>query len=104
MGSSIKATFTIPNFVQDISPAKKPLRMPTNAGMKIIIMKKDFPDFGEVWYDPSQLANIIGFQHLANKHKVDYDRENDDFLVDMVHKTIQFIGTPQHLYGTKPQN
>jgi len=97
-GSSIPATFMNPDFVQDIRPAKKPLRMATNAGTKILTMKGDVPDFGEVWYDPSQMANIIGFQHLAEKHRVTYDTDNDDFIVDMGHKTIRFVGTPQRLY------
>ena len=97
-GSSIQATFNNPDFVQNIRLAKEPLRMTTNSGTKILTMKGDVPDFGEVWYDPTSMANIIGFRAMAKKHRVTYNTENDQFVVHMDNKTIRFIGTPQDLY------
>ena len=105
-GSSIEATFMNPDFVQDIRPAKKILKMATNAGTKKITMEGDVPGFGEVCYDPSQMANIIGFRHLAMKHDVTYDKTKDCFDVVMKRKKknriIRFVGTDDYLYVYKP--
>jgi len=97
-GSSIQATFNNPDFVQEIRHAKKPLKMATNSGTKILTLIGDVPDFGEVWYDPSSMANIIGFRSLAKKHKITYETNNDTFIVHMGEKTIRFVGTSQDLY------
>jgi len=72
--------------------------MATNSGTKILTLIGDVPDFGEVWYDPSSMANIIGFRSLAKKHKITYETNNDTFIVHMGKKAIRFVGTSQDLY------
>jgi len=59
-GSTIPATFMNPAFLTNISVSKKHLTMTTNAGTKVLTMKGQLKSFGEVWYDLTQVVNILG--------------------------------------------
>ena len=42
----------------------------------------DMPGVGVAKYDPKQLANILGFLHMAEKYCITYDNDKEDaFLV-----------------------
>ena len=58
-GSTMGATIMNPNFVTNIRVAKKPIKMQTNAGSKVITLEADVAGIGTANYDPTQLANIL---------------------------------------------
>ena len=55
--------------------------MQTNAGSKLLNLDGDLKGFGIAKYDPSHMANIMGFSHMADKYHVTYDNEKEDVFV-----------------------
>jgi hypothetical protein len=60
-GSTIKATFKTESMVGDVQEAAVPLEMNTNGGKVIVKKTGVVPRFGQVWYDPNMMANILNF-------------------------------------------
>ena len=90
-GSTMGATIMNPDFVTNIRLAKKPITMQTNAGSKLITLEADVSGFGTAYYDPTQVANIFGFAHMADKYRVTYDSKVEDaFLVHTGDGVIKF--------------
>ena len=77
-GSTIKGTFANPDMVEGIKISKKPIGMTTNAGRKVMNLEGQIKNFGTVYVDSTQMANIFGFSHLADKHRITYDSEKED--------------------------
>jgi hypothetical protein len=46
--------------------------------MKHMDTDGDLPGFGLAKYDADQIANIIGFSHMADMHKITYDNSVED--------------------------
>jgi hypothetical protein len=46
--------------------------MATNAGEKKMYLKGEVSGFGEAWYDPDQIANIVGFAKLEDQCRITY--------------------------------
>jgi hypothetical protein len=104
-GSTIGGTFMNPALVQNISTAKEPLGMKTNAGTKTMTLQGEVPGYDKVWYDPTQMANIFGFASLKDKHRITYDSAREDaFHVHSANGTIKFNRTPEGLYAYKPSD
>jgi hypothetical protein len=72
-GSMIPATVTNPDLVTNIRISKQPLTMATNTGMKILRHKMDIEGFGTAMCDKDQIANIMGFTHMAKQCRIQYD-------------------------------
>ena len=73
-GSTMGATIMNPDFVTNIRVAKKPIRMQTNAGSKVVTLEADVAGIGTAYYDPTQVANIFGYAHMADKYSVTSSR------------------------------
>ncbi len=71
-GSTLKATFMNPELVTDIQTTNTPILMRTNAGTKKIELEATVPGFGSTWFDPNQIANIYGFSHMVDEHRITY--------------------------------
>jgi hypothetical protein len=78
--------------------------MRTNAGTKKIELEATVPGFGPTWFDPHQIANIYGFSHMVDEHRITYDSDKEDaFLVHSDNNgTIKFERTPDGLYVYRP--
>ena len=104
-GSTIEGTFMNPDLVHDIRPSKRPIGMQTNAGTKRLNIAAKVPGFGEVWYDPTNMANIFGFSAMKDKVKrIQYDSNVEDAFI-VTHKnddTAKFPRTKEGLYAYKP--
>jgi hypothetical protein len=99
----LKATFMNPNLVTNIQATRTPVSMTTNAGTKKIELEATIPGFGSTWYDPKQIANIYGFSHMADKHRITYNSDKEDAFVVHSHSgIIKFKRTPDGLYVYKP--
>ena len=101
-GSSIHATFMNPDMVINIKRSKRPISMGTNAGSKVLTLEATLLGFGMVWYDPTHLANILGYKDLRNRYKIDYDHDKDSFYVHTEHGVVEFEGTNYGLYIYQP--
>ncbi len=102
-GSTISGTMMNPDFVTSIRPATKPITMSTNAGTKRLTMAGHVPNFGGVYFDPDQMANIFGFSHLADQYHVKYDSHVEDaFIVHVGDTQAKFSRTPEGLYVYTP--
>lgn len=102
-GSTISATITNPDLITNLRPAKKVLRMSTNAGMKQIALTGDVLGFGEAWYNPDMMTYIFGFSLMADKYRVTYDSSIKDAII--VHTNtgiVKFKRSPKGLYVYKP--
>ena len=77
--------------------------MQANAGSKVVMLEADVAGIGTAYYDPTQVANIFGFAHMADKYRVTYDSSVEDaFLVHTNDGIIKFDRTPEGLYVLKP--
>ena len=75
----------------NIRPSDRPMIMSTNDGMRKLTVNTDVEGIEVAKYDPQQIANILGFSHMANKFHVTYDSEVENaFFVYTEHKVIKF--------------
>jgi hypothetical protein len=58
------------------------------------------PGYGQVWFDPNGIANILSLSNVKKRYKVQYNSENDDvFIVTMAHgATREFKCADMGLY------
>ena len=102
-GSTLNTTFMNPELVTDIQQANTPITMTTNTGTKKIDLKVTVPGLGQTWFDPTQIANIFGFSHMADKYRITFDSDQEDtFLVHSDKGGIKFKRTEDGLYAYKP--
>ena len=52
--------------------------MTTNAGYKKMGLNGDLKGIGVAKYDADQLANILGFSHMADKYCIQYNNLYED--------------------------
>jgi hypothetical protein len=102
-GSTLKATFMNPELVTDIRVAPQTVSMATNTGCKTMDLEAAIPGFGLTWFNPNQIANIYGFSHMVDLHRITYDLDREDaFLVHSSNGIVKFARTPDGLYVYKP--
>ena len=66
--------------------------MSTNAGSKVLKVDGDVKGFGVANHDPTHMANIMGFSHMAKKYRVTYDSsKEDEFLIHTDQGIIKFV-------------
>jgi hypothetical protein len=105
-GSTISASIMNQDFINDIRPAKKPLTMTTSAGSKRLDAIGSVPGFGNAYFDPSGIANIYGFSHLAKMGRITFDSDMDDIFRFQPRgkegRVVEFKKTPEGLYAYTP--
>ena len=72
-GSRIKLKFISPNLIKNIKPINSLLHVSNNKGTNKMTLKDEINKFGDVWYDPTQIASIFGLSHLVDKHRITYN-------------------------------
>jgi hypothetical protein len=105
-GSTLKATFMNPDLVlTDIQVSENPVSMTTNAGNKTITLEATVPGNGPTLFDPNQIANIYGFSHMADDHRITYDSNVEDaFNLYLPDGMIKFERTDDGLYAYRPSD
>ena len=56
----------------------------TNGGMLIVNQKGILEDYGEVWYHPKAITNILSLAKIVKKYPISYNSENRNQFV--IHK------------------
>ena len=68
-----------------------------------LTMKGDLPGFGEVYYHPDCLANILCFHDLAEQKLVRFDENKNMFIVNINEKEYKFIPKGKlYVYNARP--
>jgi hypothetical protein len=86
--------------LQNIRTSKQSMLITSNGGSIRSTMKGVYPGYGEIWYNPNAIANILSLKAMRDMYPVTYDSENgNSFVVDMGNNgTMQFKQSPAGLY------
>lgn len=66
-------------YLTNIRPARLPCTIHGIGGALVCDQVGDFGDFGEVYYHPEALANILCFHDLAKRYAVEFDAQKNQF-------------------------
>jgi len=70
---STSTIFCNPNMVHNIQDTDEVLDLHTNGGMIRSTKKCEVPLFGQAWFNPKSITNIISMSEMVDKHHVTYD-------------------------------
>jgi hypothetical protein len=62
--------FCNPNLVTNIRNTTKTLEVLTNGGKLFTTQKAMVPNYGEVWYNPNAVTNILSLSEMEKKHRI----------------------------------
>jgi hypothetical protein len=68
--------FSNPALLKDIHEVRGSLTIHTQAGKAITKLRGTVPGYGEVWYCPNGIANILSLAHVAKTRLVTFDSTN----------------------------
>ena len=98
------SVFRNPAMLSNIRPSPHTMRAMTNGGHQDSNMVGDFPNLGEVWYNPHSIANILSLSDVRKVCRVTMD--SDAGLSINVHRLdgsiMPFIEHPSGLYVYNP--
>ena len=81
----------------------KILSLSTNGGGCTSDQKANFPGYGEVWYNPNSMTNVLSLGGLADKYQVCYDSWVEDvFYVHTGSGIKKFAQDKDNLYKYVP--
>ena len=97
---STVSVFRNATLLQHIRPAVSPLTVYTNGGSQISRLVGDIPNFGEVWFNPQSLANILSLAAVRQRCRVTMDTAGASAIA--VHRkdgsVMLFKESPMGLY------
>jgi hypothetical protein len=94
--------FCNPDLVSTIRNSNKILLLQTNGGTAATSQVADIPQFGETWYNPDGMTNILSLSLVKKIHKVTYDGENGVFMVHIGEKIMSFRESPEGPHYYRP--
>jgi hypothetical protein len=68
--------FSNPDLLKDIHEVRGSLTIHTQMGKAVTKMRGTVPGYGEVWYCPNGIANILSLAHVAQTRVVRFDSTN----------------------------
>jgi Eukaryotic translation initiation factor 3 subunit G len=71
--------FVNPALLHNIRAANRVLTINTTAGPTSTNLVGDFAGYGEVWYHPGGIANILSYSRVTSRFKIEYIRAIDEF-------------------------
>jgi len=97
---STVSVFNNRGFLTNIHDSHQPLTVYTNGGSQVSTQKGHIENFGEVWYNPASIANILSLAEVAKVRRVTFDSALEHAIV--VHKpdgaNMKFTQHPTGLY------
>jgi hypothetical protein len=88
-----------PNLLTNIRYAGKSINIHCNAGTSIAIQVGTLKNYGEVWFNPNVIVNILSLARVKEKYPVRYDSDEvNQFVVVQPHKQIVFQQSGSGLY------
>ncbi len=73
--------FSNPDLLRDIHEVKGSLTIHTQAGKAVTRLRGTVPGYGEVWFCPNGIANILSLAHVAKTREVRFDSTNGNQFV-----------------------
>jgi hypothetical protein len=73
--------------LRNIRTTERTMNIKCNAGVTRMNLIGDLPGYGEVWYNPQDIANILSLSKVEAQHHITYDSATDDGFV--VHKLTE---------------
>ena len=71
------SVFRNASLLSNIRPSTHPLTVYTNGGHQVSRLLGDIPNFGEVWYNPQSLANILSLAAVRQRCRITMDTAGD---------------------------
>ena len=90
--------FCNPKLLRNIRTVNSRMRISCNAGEVSTQLMGTLPGYGDVWYSPNAIANILSFSRADERFHVKWDREKKAFLVYSNNRVREFKQTPEGLY------
>jgi hypothetical protein len=73
------------------------LTIHTQAGKAVTKLRGTVPGYGEVWYCPDSIANILSLAHVAKTREVKFDITNgNQFVVTKDDGSTRFFKQSEH--------
>jgi hypothetical protein len=100
MQSSTIHLFKNPKLLKNIHEDHRQDTMASNGVTARTNWKGMFPGFGDAWYDPQAITNILSLKAVQEKYQIQYDRKmGNTFVVDMgSNSMMKFYQSPEGLY------
>jgi hypothetical protein len=88
------------SLLKDVQPTDNDMKVVSNGGSMTTNMKGTYPGFGEVWYDPNAITNILSLSSVQKRYRVSYDSgQENTFKVHLDNGEImQFKESPSGLH------
>jgi hypothetical protein len=91
--------FCNPSLLTKIRYAGKSIKIHCNAGTSIVTQVGTLKNYGEMWFNPKAIANILLLARVKERYPVRYDSdEENQFVVVQPHKQIVFQQNDPGLY------
>ena len=78
---STVSVFKTARYLKNIRDSASRLKVYTNGGTQMSTMIGDLQNFGEVWYNPKSLANILSLAHVRKTCRVTMDTAIENCLI-----------------------
>ena len=65
-----------------------------NSGVNIVDRVGDLPGYGNVWYEPTGIANILSMSRATMKFRVVFDIEGRIFRIVLLDRKVRFQLSP----------
>ena len=90
--------------ITNVRKAQRPINLSGIGGSILVDQVGDFGQFGQVYYHPRALANILCFHDLASKYHVSYDSSKVDAFVVTTPKRVVTFKSKGKLYVYNPRH
>ena len=87
------------NLLEDIHEVDDELVISSNGGTSTTWRMGTLAGYGDVWYDPSRITNIVSLAQVMKKYHVSYDSTDNVFIITKPDGTVyRFTQVPSGLY------
>ena len=90
-------------YVKNIRKAHTVLHLNTNAGSMAVNQMATLDGYGDVWFHPRAITNVLSLANVRRKHTVTYNSNQElAFIVHTPTKTVKFQECENNLHIYKP--
>jgi hypothetical protein len=91
------------NMLKNIRSTDDPISFGGVGGILEVTLVGDLPGFGEVYYNPECIANILCYHDLAKNKMIRFDHEANKFIVQLFGRTCNFVPKDKlYVYNGRP--
>ena len=79
-GSTVDV-FRNPKLLNNVKKSESKMTISCNAGKVVTDMKGELSGYGDVWYSPKAIANVLSFSNVKAKYRVEWSDKDRAFIV-----------------------